>query len=69
MSPTSMFNDSYHGCFGFGRYEDAHDDHDAIFEPVHHGNKRKEGNNVQGGISNSKSGQRVNTKAKRIVVG
>lgn len=67
MSPSE--NEFYHGCFGFGRYEDAHDDHNDLFQTVH-GNKRKEGRNERNErVSNSKRGPRVNTKANRIYVG
>ena len=67
MSPSE--NEYYHGCFGFGRYEDAHDDHNDLFQTVH-GNKRKEGRTERTErVSYSKHGPRVNTKANRIYVG
>jgi len=67
MSPSE--NEYYHGCFGFGRYEDAHDDHNDLFQTVH-GNKRKEGRTERTErVSYSKRGPRVNTKANRIYVG
>ena len=66
MSPTQVQDEFYHGCFGFGRYEDAHDDHNDLFQTVH-GNKRKEGRNER--VSNSKRGPRVNTTANQIFVG